>query len=392
MVARALLLAFACLALACSSSKPRPVEDARPLPPRPDAAIPVDAAPAPKLGAAQIRVEWRDVPLAARASPGRTSCGTPRAPAVAPTATWGIPGAILLVENAPTATAEARVVFADCAFAPRAAAGSTLLLESAVDRPTTATLAKRAALASLDALAAGTPRSLRLPIAGHTVSVALEPGAVYELAAPGADRETAWLVAPPAGTAAAITDDAGEATLRELAPGPHAVTAWLPPRAGQPARLARGTVTVVAGDVAALTLSLAPLTKSSSGAASSGTVGPVPKSTPWTVAYHDGSANEYQIESDGDGARFKYVPVTPERSSTGQYSGGPPRAGRLDARGVESLWTHIREFESDVSLHSDQRMKGTGAFELTDATGTRKFIIHMGPRLGAFDAFLAALR
>src|SRR5262245_34352729 len=45
----------------------------------------------PKPGDAQIRVEWADVPVAARASPGRTPCNTPRAPSVAPTTTWGVP-------------------------------------------------------------------------------------------------------------------------------------------------------------------------------------------------------------------------------------------------------------------------------------------------------------
>lgn len=248
---------LACFALACSSSKPRPVEDAVPAAPRHDAAIPVDAAPAgPTLGAVQIRVEWRAVPLAARASPGRTPCGTPRAPSVAPTATWGIPDAIVLVENAPGAAAEPRVVLADCALAPRAAAGAALLVESGADRPATVALAKRAETTALATLAAGKPRPLRLPIAGHTVSVELDAGGVYELTAAGAD--SAWLVAPPADTAAAVTDDAGELTLRDLAPGPHAVTAWIPPRSGQPARVARGTVTVVAGERAELTLSLAP--------------------------------------------------------------------------------------------------------------------------------------
>ena len=46
--------------------------------------------------------------------------------------------------------------------------------------------------------------------------------------------------------------------LHEVPAGPHAVTAWLPPRAGQPARIARGTVTA-AGSLAELSLRLAPV-------------------------------------------------------------------------------------------------------------------------------------
>jgi hypothetical protein len=37
------------------------------------------------------------------------------------------------------------------------------------------------------------------------------------------------------------------------------VIAWLPPRAGQPARIARGTVTAAVGTLAELTLQLAPV-------------------------------------------------------------------------------------------------------------------------------------
>jgi hypothetical protein len=40
--------------------------------------------------------------------------------------------------------------------------------------------------------------------------------------------------------------------------GTHHLRAWLPPRAGQPARHAEGQVTVVAGDLAELTLELRP--------------------------------------------------------------------------------------------------------------------------------------
>jgi len=43
-----------------------------------------------------------------------------------------------------------------------------------------------------------------------------------------------------------------------MAVGAHAVTAWLPPRAGQPARTGRGTATVTAGELAELTVTLAP--------------------------------------------------------------------------------------------------------------------------------------
>ena len=227
------------------------------------AAVGSAARAASKLGEIQIHVEWADVPAVARSSPGRTPCNTPRATPVSPTPTWGIPDAIVIVDGARADSAESRVVLADCALSPRAAVGSSLVIESAADRPASVALSKRGELSKPESVArgpaAGAPRLLRLPIAGHAVSVSLDPGALYELATADKDPETAWLAAPPSGAAAAVTDTSGQAMLRDVPPGPHAVTAWLPPRAGQPARLARGTVTAAPGQLAELTLQLAPI-------------------------------------------------------------------------------------------------------------------------------------
>jgi len=214
------------------------------------------AAPAParpSTGELQIRVEWRDVPVAARSSPGRTPCGTPRAASVAPTTTWGIPDALVLVDGAPRPAAPpvARVTLADCALAPRIAAGAGLAITSAVERPAKLVLRKRGAIDRLED-GAGVP--VLLPIAGHTVAAALDAGAIYALETDAADPEVAYIAALPA----QISDATGHVIVRDLAPGAHAVTAWLPPRAGQPARTGRGSATVVAGELAELTVVLAP--------------------------------------------------------------------------------------------------------------------------------------
>ncbi len=261
------------LLVACSSSKRAP-DDALTAP-RGDAVVAVDPGdaaapaadaapvpaptapkPAPTTGDIQVRVEWRDVPAALRASPGRTPCATPRTPAVAPTTTWGIPDVFVIVERGSVVPAEARIVVADCTLTPRAVAARTLIVESGVERPVTVSLVKRGDLASIDKLEAGTAKPIQLPIAGHAVAIQLEAGTIYELrtdvAAPG-KPESAWIIAAPA----AVTEASGQVLLRDLAPGKHAVRAWLPPRAGAPARTATGTATVEAGDLADLTLPLA---------------------------------------------------------------------------------------------------------------------------------------
>jgi len=206
----------------------------------------------PATGDISVRVEWTDVPVKGRASPGLTACKTPRAAAVAPTTTWGIPDVLVFVDGA-TTPEHVRVVLADCTLGPRVGSARTLVVASAVGQPRAVSIAKRGAI---EAVVAGTldktkGRTIQLPIAGHAVTIALEPGAVYELATIDKPSETAWIA-----TGAAVTDASGVATLASLAPGEHAVTAWLPPRAGQPARVGRGTVTVEAGDVADLTLQL----------------------------------------------------------------------------------------------------------------------------------------
>ena len=238
--------------------------------PHPDEVTPVvvarDAAPgraadgavgapgdAGATGDLQLRVEWPRVPVVARSSPGRTPCNTPRAPSVAPTTTWGIPDALVVVEGtAPAGPTEARVTLADCALTPRLVVGTTLVLTSAVDRPARVILRKRGPLAQL---VAGEPIAIALPIAGHTVTVALDAGAIYALETDAPEPEVAFVAAIPG---AAVTEATGQVTLHDLAPGAHAVTAWLPPRAGQPARTGHASARITAGDLVELTVPLAP--------------------------------------------------------------------------------------------------------------------------------------
>lgn len=216
--------------------------------------------PATGVGDLQIRVEWRDVPVVARTSPGRTPCGTPRAPSVAPTTTWGVPEALVVVEGAPAAPpAPARVTLRDCALAPRIVVGESLALTSAADRPASVVLRKHGELAKLASGAKGEGEAVpvQLPIAGHTITAALDADSIYSLetGAAAADIELAYII-PLRG--AYVTEANGQVTVHDLPVGSHAVTAWLPPRAGQPARVARGTATITDGDLAEVALTLAP--------------------------------------------------------------------------------------------------------------------------------------
>ncbi|HEU0034790.1 MAG TPA: hypothetical protein VFQ53_29400 [Kofleriaceae bacterium] len=239
---------------ACSGNKTKTAGDAATTAPKLDAQV-VDAAPPPStggIGDAQIRVEWKNVPAVRRNSPGPTPCHTPRGASVAPTTTWGIPDVLVIVDGDRETPAEARVVLADCALAPRLVVGETVIVDSAVLQPARVTLTKHGEAGKLAALAATAPRTIQLPIAGHAVAIALEPGAVYQLATDGKDPEATWIVDAPAH----VTDATGAVVVKGLAGGVHAVTAWLPARGNQPARIATGKVTVVANELAELTIDL----------------------------------------------------------------------------------------------------------------------------------------
>lgn len=112
---------------------------------------------------------------------------------------------------------------------------------------------------------------------------------------------------------------------------------------------------------------------------------PMHVEAPWLLTVADGSANFYRFEcaEPGGPVRFEYKPVTPETSSTGFYSGGPPRSETLDQRDarLSELWRLLKELEADTAQHTPERAKGTGAITWATPSGKHEFILKMGARL-----------
>ena len=216
----------------------------------PSDAAPIGDGPSAKTGDVQVRVELPDVSVAARASPGRTPCNTPRTPAIAPTTTWGIPEALVIVDGAAAAPSTAKLVIADCTLSPRLVVGTALAITSAADRPVKLVLTKRG---TLDHLEPGEPVAILVPIAGHTVTAQLDANAVYSLATDAKDPEVAWIATVPN---AVVTDEKGQAMVRDLASGPHAITAWYPPRGTEPALRGVGSATAAGGELVEVTVTL----------------------------------------------------------------------------------------------------------------------------------------
>lgn len=98
---------------------------------------------------------------------------------------------------------------------------------------------------------------------------------------------------------------------------------------------------------------------------------------PWSLVYADGAANVYRLDATADEVRFAYEPMTPERSSTGHYSGGDPCQEILtgDDPRLDALWRQVDALEADRSHHAAERNKGDGAFTVTTAGGTRRFLV-----------------
>jgi len=244
---------------ACGSSRPKAADEGKTAPPPVTKPAAGDAAPAPVAtggaGDVSVRVEWHDVPAAMRESPGRTPCGTAQVPALAPTTTWGIPDAFVVLSGSRKAADTAvRVVDDRCTLAPRAAvANGKLVVAGTATQPVALAVRRAFALDDLAKPTADSAHPLQLPIAGHDVDVTLDAGYAYEVT--GSAGEDAFVVAAPARWVA-VTDAAGVAVMRELPAGKYEVTAWLPPHARQPAKLAHGEVTVTAGALAEVTLDL----------------------------------------------------------------------------------------------------------------------------------------
>ncbi|MBL8956831.1 MAG: hypothetical protein JNK82_39020 [Myxococcaceae bacterium] len=119
----------------------------------------------------------------------------------------------------------------------------------------------------------------------------------------------------------------------------------------------------------------------------------VKRESAWSlIDVRDGSANRYHFVAGASGkVEFEYVPVRPEESSSGTYSGGAPRRETLDAGDVRlaALWSELQKLEADPSKQQPERAKGTVAVGWAEAGGAKHdFIVKMGAEARAFVELL----
>ena len=102
--------------------------------------------------------------------------------------------------------------------------------------------------------------------------------------------------------------------------------------------------------------------------------------------YVDGNANVYIITPD----TLEYVPVKPQESSSGFYSGGEPKKVKLTAHEFQNLVTLIEAALKNTDAHIQERIKGSGAIKTL--TGSEKHSIFLKPACAEQQKLEAALK
>jgi len=78
--------------------------------------------------------------------------------------------------------------------------------------------------------------------------------------------------------------------------------------------------------------------------------------TPIQYEYADGSANRYLLTEK----ELQYLPVKPEESSTGFYSGGEPKTVTVTALQYNELRNLFEQALTNTSIHIPDRIKTSG--------------------------------
>lgn len=87
--------------------------------------------------------------------------------------------------------------------------------------------------------------------------------------------------------------------------------------------------------------------------------------------YADGSANRYEISS----TELKYIPVRPEESSTGMYSGGEPAQVSLTLQQYNQLKDLFESSVAQTDQHIQERIKTSGLVVVVNGNDRKEIIL-----------------
>lgn len=102
--------------------------------------------------------------------------------------------------------------------------------------------------------------------------------------------------------------------------------------------------------------------------------------------YADGSANVYILKPDS----LEYVPVKPEESSTGMYSGGEPKKVALAPEEFRAISNLLEGAIKKTEIHIPDRVKTSGT--ITTFSGNEKRSVMLKPGCKEIAELEAALK
>ena len=107
------------------------------------------------------------------------------------------------------------------------------------------------------------------------------------------------------------------------------------------------------------------------------------------LIYADGSANRYEISA----SELRYIPVKPEESSTGIYSGGEPVQVVLSTLQYNQLKNLFESALNHTNQHLQDRAKTSGLVVIVNGEHRREAILKPdAPAKAAIEAELKKIR
>lgn len=93
-----------------------------------------------------------------------------------------------------------------------------------------------------------------------------------------------------------------------------------------------------------------------------------------TYQYADGSANVYILKSDS----LEYIPIRPEESSTGFYSGGDPKKVAVTLEECRTMRAMLEAAKEKHEIHIPDRIKTSGMITTFSGDEKTQFILTPG--------------
>ena len=103
--------------------------------------------------------------------------------------------------------------------------------------------------------------------------------------------------------------------------------------------------------------------------------------------FSDGNNNTYTITQTATGGILEYDPVTPEKSSSGYYSGGEPITKEITASEYQTIISAIENAAANTNDHSETRTKKSAQITIqrnsNDLNAPKEsYILHSGTSAG----------